>query len=252
MANIVNTWKRFAALGCSHARFLDKEAWNAFMTFREAFKPHFLAHLGDAIDMTGLMGNGIGSGSAGDDLEPDVDTGLVHLRELKPTVFLMGNHEDRAYKLRNSKNPTIGYAAEKICQQIEQTCQKIKCRTIPYTGVFQTYDLADIVFQHGVLFNEMAARDTAEYLCTNGSRRKAIFVHTHKTAIQSARNLTSAVGYNIGTLSRRGALDYAKGRRATLAWTQAWAWGFYNEKLNQSVVYITQRNHDEIWHQPSW
>jgi predicted phosphodiesterase len=250
MVNINHKWKRFAFVGCTHAKYICKDAWDAFMSFREVFKPHFVAHIGDAIDMTGLMAHGSGSGSDGDDLSPDVDTGLIHLEQMRPNVFIHGNHEDRAYKMLNSKNPTIKYAAYKICEQIEKKCQKIKCRSIPYSGIFQVYDLADMAIQHGVLFNEMAARDTAEYLCTNGKRRKAIFAHTHKTAIQSARNLTSAVGYNIGTLSARGSLEYAKNRRATLAWTQAWAWGYYNEELNQSVIYITQRNHDEVWHIP--
>lgn len=247
---INKNWKRFAMVGCTHARYVDKTAWDAFMSFREAFKPHFVAHIGDAIDMTGLMSGGGGSGSEGDDLAPDVDTGLVHLELMRPDVFILGNHENRAYKLATSKNPSVAYAANKICQQIEDKCKKIKCRAIPYNGIFQVYDIADIAIQHGVLFNEMAARDTAEYLCTNGIRRKVIFAHTHKTAIQSARNLTSATGYNIGTLSQRGSLEYANNRRATLAWTQAFCWGYYHEESKQSSVYITQRNHDEKWHLP--
>jgi predicted phosphodiesterase len=238
-------------LGCTHARYIDPDAFDAFMSFKETFKPHFCAHLGDAIDMTGLMGHGVGSGNMDDDLEPDVDTGLVHLDLIRPNVLLMGNHEDRAYKLTKSKNAAIAYASYKICEAMEEKCKKIKCRVIPYDGIFQAYDLADMVLTHGTLFNEMAARDTAEYMCTNGIRRKCLFAHTHKVAVQPARNLTSAIGYNIGTLTRRNALGYAKNRRATLAWTQGWAWGYYNEALKQSVVYITSRNHDEMWATPS-
>ena len=252
MANITHKWSRFAMLGCTHAKYIDKSALDAFMSFKEAFKPDFTAHLGDAIDMTGLMGKGSGSHGHGDELEPDVDTGLQHLEMIKPNLFMFGNHEFRAEELTKSKSAAVSYASFKICQAIEDKCKKIKCRTLPYNGVFQVFDLADMALLHGAVYNEMAARDTAEYVCTNGRRRKAIFAHTHKVAIQPARNLTSAMGYNIGTLSARGAMHYAQNRRATLAWTQGWAWGFYNEKLNQSVVHITSRNHDEVWVQPCW
>jgi hypothetical protein len=248
--NINKNWKRFLAFGCTHAKAIDKEAWDFALGFRERFKPHMVLHLGDAIDMAGLMGHGKGTDTEGDELNPDIDTGLTQLRELKPNVWIYGNHEDRAFKLARSKHAATAYAAEKICQEMEKCAEKIRCQTIKYSGIYQVYDLADIAFQHGVLFNEMAARDTCEYLCTNGVRRKAVFVHTHKTAIQAARNLTSAIGYNVGTLTKRGSLDYAKNRRATLAWTQAICWGYYQEETKQSAIYITQRNHDEVWVSP--
>ena len=251
MANITHKWKKWMGLGCTHARYIDPTAWEAAMTFRERFKPHIVAHLGDAIDLTGLMAHGKGTDSQGDDITPDIDTGLQHLRELRPDVFVMGNHEARAYELTNSKVASTAYSAFKIIQEIEKTCQKIKCRAIPYDGVYQqVFSIADMAMIHGVQFNQTAARDTAKDICTNGVWRKVIFVHTHQVAIQSTTGLLPATGYNIGTLTARGALKYANRRPATRSWTQAWAWGYYNEELMQSVVYITSRLPEEVWVQP--
>jgi predicted phosphodiesterase len=223
------------------------------MTFKDRFKPDTILHLGDFIDLSALMGNGIGSGSDGDEVTPDIDTGLMHLRELmagcKNPYVLCGNHEDRAWKLTHSKNSVTSYCAHKIVSAIEDTTKKLKARLIPYSGIEQIVDIADIGFTHGTCYGESAARDMAEQYC-NGTRRKIVMGHTHRVAIQNARTYHGGTCYNIGTLTSRGALEYAKNRRSTFSWCQAWCWGEYCESLNQSSLQITQRGRGEAWRMP--
>jgi len=253
MANITHKWKKVLAVSCSHAKFCDKEAWNQVMTFKSRFLPDTILHLGDFIDLSALMGNGIGSGSDGDEVTPDIDTGLMHLRELmagcKNPYVLCGNHEDRAWKLTHSKNSVTSYCAHKIVSAIEDTTKKLKARLIPYSGIEQIVDIADIGFTHGTCYGESAARDMAEQYC-NGTRRKIVMGHTHRVAIQNARTYHGGTCYNIGTLTSRGALEYAKNRRSTFSWCQAWCWGEYCESLNQSSLQITQRGRGEAWRMP--
>lgn len=247
-AAVVHKWGRVMAVSCSHAASVDKEAWQAVLKFKQAFKPTTTIHCGDFVDLTSLMSGAKGTSEA-EPLIPDVDTGLQHLRELRPQIVLCGNHEVRAYKLRGSPSAPVAYASHKIVEAMEQTCQKLKARLIPYDGIFQCVDLADVGFSHGSIYNEMSARDMAE-IYANGSRRKIVFGHTHKVSIQSARTIHGGTGYNIGTLTQRGAMEYANTRRATLAWTQAFLWGEYCEELNQSSLQITQRNPGEAWRLP--
>jgi predicted phosphodiesterase len=253
MANITHKWKKVLAVSCSHAKYCDKEAWNQVMTFKSRFSPDTILHLGDFIDLSALMGNGIGSGSDGDEVTPDIDTGLMHLRELmagcKNPYVLCGNHEDRAWKLTHSKNSVTSYCAHKIVSAIEDTTKKLKARLIPYSGIEQIVDIADIGFTHGTCYGESAARDMAEQYC-NGTRRKIVMGHTHRVAIQNARTYHGGTCYNIGTLTSRGALEYAKNRRSTFSWCQAWCWGEYCESLNQSSLQITQRGRGEAWRMP--
>ena len=253
MANITHKWKKVLAVSCSHAKYCCPDAWKAVMTFKSRFKPDTILHLGDFIDLSALMGNGIGSGSDGDEVTPDIDTGLMHLRELmagcKNPYVLCGNHEDRAWKLTHSKNSVTSYCAHKIVSAIEDTTKKLKARLIPYSGIEQIVDIADIGFTHGTCYGESAARDMAEQYC-NGTRRKIVMGHTHRVAIQNARTYHGGTCYNIGTLTSRGALEYAKNRRSTFSWCQAWCWGEYCESLNQSSLQITQRGRGEAWRMP--
>lgn len=253
MANITHKWKKVLAVSCSHAKYCCPDAWKAVMTFKSRFSPDTILHLGDFIDLSALMGNGIGSGSDGDEVTPDIDTGLMHLRELmagcKNPYVLCGNHEDRAWKLTHSKNSVTSYCAHKIVSAIENTTKKLKARLIPYSGIEQIVDIADIGFTHGTCYGESAARDMAEQYC-NGTRRKIVMGHTHRVAIQNARTYHGGTCYNIGTLTSRGALEYAKNRRSTFSWCQAWCWGEYCESLNQSSLQITQRGRGEAWRMP--
>jgi predicted phosphodiesterase len=253
MANITHKWKKVLAVSCSHAKYCCPDAWKAIMTFKSRFSPDTILHLGDFIDLSALMGNGIGSGSDGDEVTPDIDTGLMHLRELmagcKNPYVLCGNHEDRAWKLTHSKNSVTSYCAHKIVSAIEDTTKKLKARLIPYSGIEQIVDIADIGFTHGTCYGESAARDMAEQYC-NGTRRKIVMGHTHRVAIQNARTYHGGTCYNIGTLTSRGALEYAKNRRSTFSWCQAWCWGEYCESLNQSSLQITQRGRGEAWRMP--
>jgi predicted phosphodiesterase len=253
MANIAHKWKKVLAVSCTHARYCDSEAWKAVMSFKEKYKPDTILHLGDFIDMSALMGNGAGSGNDGDEITPDIDTGLTHLRQLmagcKDPYILCGNHEDRAWKLTNSKNAVTSYCAHKIISAIEDTSKKLKARLIPYSGIEQIVDIADMGFTHGTCFGESAARDMAEQYCDR-SRRKIIMGHTHRVAIQNARTYHGGTCYNIGTLTARGALEYAKNRRSTFSWCQGWLWGEYCESLHQSSLQITQRAKGDVWRLP--
>jgi predicted phosphodiesterase len=253
MANITHKWKKLLGVCCSHAKYVDPVAWDTVLKFKEIYKPDTIAHLGDFIDLSALMSNGAGTGSTGDDVTPDIDTGIVHLKQLlagckDPYVFC-GNHEHRAWRLMNSKNAVTAYCAHKIVNSIEETTKKLKARLIPYSGIFQVVDIADIGLTHGTIFNEMAARDMAIRYC-NGKRKKICFGHTHKVSIQSANTEHGGTGYNIGTLTARGELEYANTRPSTFAWTQAFLWGEYCESLNQSSLQITQRANGEVWRLP--
>jgi predicted phosphodiesterase len=249
MANINHKWKRLLAIPCTHARYCDKEAWANALKFKERFKPTMVLHLGDFIDLTALLGNGEGSGSEGEEITPDIDTGLQHLRELRPNVVLCGNHEDRAWKLSYSKNAVKAYCAHKIVNAIEETTKKIGAKLVPYTGIKQKYNVADCVFTHGTEYGEQAAKNMAMRY-TNGITRKVVFAHTHKVAIASAPTDHGGTAYNIGCLVDPFSLEYAKSRSSTFQWTQAFLWGEYCEELNQSSLQITQRAQGEVWRLP--
>jgi predicted phosphodiesterase len=227
--NIVQPWKRFMAVGCSHGIYADPLATEAVLRFREQYAPHEMIHLGDFTDMSPFMG---GAGGDGDPIKPDLQGGVEFLTQLQATTILCGNHEARLWRDRLSHNQLKALAAETCIEAIEVTALKLHARLIPYIGVFQAFQLGDYKFTHGTIYNENSARDMAE---TYGN---VIFAHTHKASIQAGRTFHPTRGISVGTLTRRGAMEYANTRKSTLAWSQGFVYGEYCDNSLQPTLHI--------------
>ncbi len=226
MATITRKWKKWAAATCSHGSDIDSKAREAFLTFLDRYNPHQRIHLGDAIDLACLR-----AGARRDPDDPDraeslmddLLAGLSFLHEMRPTMYFHGNHEARAVALTHSANQVVAYAAGAVMAKIHDNLAKYKTEIIPYRGMARdsVRYLGGTAFLHGALFNVSAARDTAE---TIGAH--CVFGHTHRVAMEPARTHADAIGYNIGCLARLD-MEYAAGRRQTLAWRHGFAYGEY-------------------------
>jgi len=214
MAAIVSRWTKVLALGCSHGKHICGKARAAALETKKKFKPDITIHLGDAIDTAAFRSGarGIDADSA-EPVAPDIDGGLMFLKELKADYFLYGNHEARLTHLSNSPNAVIAYASARALHHIEEACAKMGTRVIPYDGIYQKLMIGDVMFTHGTFYNEMAARDMAE-----AYGGKVVFAHTHRAMQAPGRTMKLSHGYCVGTLTRKREMTYASNRRATMAW----------------------------------
>jgi len=164
----------------------------------------------------------------------DLLAGLSFLHELRPTKYFHGNHEARAMALTHSGNAVVAYAAGQVMGRIAEDLARYKTEIVPWAGLQRSCIryLGGTAFLHGALYNVSCARDTAEALGTH-----CVFGHSHRVAVESARTLADAVGYNIGCLARMD-MEYAAARRQTLAWRQAVAFGEYLPDGNGCTVNI--------------
>lgn len=240
----VHNWKRVLAVGCSHGIYADPDAVNAVLRFKREFKPHTTIHLGDFCDCSAFMGSKVAHGD-GDPIAPDVDGGLRFLRDLRPNYILLGNHEDRLERLAQSRNELVAFCASDVLKEIKETAEMLKAPLIPYTGNDQSLMIADIRFMHGTVFGENATRDHAESFAPH--KGKVVHAHSHRAGMAPGRRGDRPLGFNVGTLTRMGALEYAKTRRATLSWSQGFVWGEYNDTTSQ--LFLCQKQGDE-WRLP--
>jgi len=254
MAAIVSKWKRFMSVGCSHGKHICPEAKKAVLDFKAKWirrnQNDLTVHLGDAIDTAAFRSGarGIDADSA-EPVAPDIDGGLMFLREYRPDVFLCGNHEARLWHLQSSPNAVIAYASNRAIQHIEDGCAKIGTRIIPYDGIYQQYKRADLTFTHGTFYNESCARDMGE-----AYGGKVVFAHTHRAMSAPGRTMKPSYGYCVGTLTRKREMTYALCRRATMAWGMGIVAGEFREGKNPaSQVWLftgPSENEDHGWRLP--
>ena len=236
--------KRVMALGCSHGVYADPVAVDAVLRFRDEFEPSVVVHLGDAIDVTALRSGARGTADEGKRLEPDVDQGITFLQQLRPTVYLWGNHEDRLWRLRDHPNAIVSYAAIQIANALNETCRKLKCKVVPYTGIYQGVVCGGVRFMHGVMYSENAVRDHAE------SFGACVFAHTHRAGMAVGRRSDFPIAFCVGTLSKMENMDYAKARRSTLSWSQGFVFGEFNDRRCQLWLHEQPRTAKD-WILPS-
>jgi len=239
--SITKKYKRFLALGCSHGIYADPLAIEAVLKFRKNFKPHEVIHLGDFCDMSPFMGSS--DNGKGDPIKPDLLGGIEFLKQLEPTHILAGNHEARLWRDLQSTNELKVFTAEACIEAITTTALKLHATFTPYTGVWQAVKLGNFTFTHGTVYNENSARDMAEMY------GNVIFAHTHKPSLQNGRRIDHPVGISVGTLTKRGALEYANIRRATLAWGQGFVYGEYTD--DKLYPRLFTHDYSDKWNLPA-
>jgi hypothetical protein len=248
--NVVHHWKKVMAVGCSHGNRANKDALAAALLFREAFQPDEVIHLGDAYDLASLRTGSIGNDKdpdSVDDYERDIEEGIRFLDDLRPTVFTIGNHDERAERLRHHHNAVIKGYAQMLWDRMMEPIKK-HCHTfIPYNDVHDHswYKLGGYKWGHGVLFGENFIRDSAE------SFGNCVIAHAHRAGQATGRTSGSPIGLSPGTLANVPAMDYAKKRRSTLAWTHGIVFGWYTEDSAHLMVHQWRQGETE-WKLPQF
>lgn len=226
---------KFLSIGCSHGGYIDPTAEEAVHCAIDLWKPKEIIHLGDWSDTAAWRKGAAGSSDEREPVRPDIDGGLQFLKDIGCTIALDGNHEDRIQTAKGDRSSIIQCCAESIDQHIDEWFEKIKCRRIKYSGVFQKYILGNCTFTHGTIYNENSARDMAEIYGGN-----VIFAHTHRSQMAEGRTIKESSGFCVGTLTRQASMEYSKCRRATLGWRQGMVIG---EVIgNDSAVWLLTRS----------
>ena len=226
MANIVRTWKRFLAVGCSHGHHADQALLRRVLAFKARWKPTTTIHLGDAIDLACLRNGSAGTADESVDPEGDLQDGLAFLHQLEPRLYFLGNHEARLNTLMESPKAIVSALAARVMGQITDQAKRMKCEVVDYNFQNGWRQIGDTLFGHGYMVNEQAVRDHAEAVC-GGSATKVIIAHLHRVTQAEGRNRAHPTGYCVGWLGDRDAMGYAANRRATTSWSRGFAWGEY-------------------------
>jgi hypothetical protein len=233
-------WKKWMAVSCSHGDFIDPEARNAVLKFRESFKPDTVLHLGDFIDAAACRSGAMTDPNSKDraaSVAEDLAEGVNFLHELRPNHILYGNHEARLFQLAGGPNALASHAAALVIDEIEKAARRLRARLYPY-DIRSFVEIGGTKFLHGYMFNVQAIRDHAE---TFG---KCVIGHLHRVGQERARTIGAASGYCVGMLARFD-MAYAATRRATLAWSQGFGYGYYKD--NKMTVNLCERINGNPW-----
>jgi hypothetical protein len=247
MANVVRKWKRFLAVGCSHGHLADQSLLKQVLAFKRRWKPDFVAHLGDAIDLAAFRAGALGSSDEAEDPSADIHDGLAFISQLEPRLWMLGNHEHRLRTLMTSPRALVSGLASRIYSEITDRAKRLRCEVVPYSFAKGWRQIGDTLFGHGYMVNEQAVRDHAEAVCS-GTATKVLIAHLHRVAQAEGRNRAHPTGYCLGWLGDVEQANYAALRRATSSWSRGFAWGEYTD--NETQIWLAKETKSGTFHLP--
>jgi hypothetical protein len=182
-------------------------------------------HLGDAVDLAALRAGAMRDPNATDrsaSIREDFDAGINFLRELRPTHFFAGNHEDRLYSMQNSPSAIVAHCATSAIAELMTAMKEMKTKVTQYDIEKGWVEFGGTLFGHGYMFSEMAVRDHVECL-----RHPVVFGHLHRIDRAAGRCVGAPVGWSIGCLADIGSMHYARRNRSVTRWAHGIAYGEY-------------------------
>lgn len=238
------------AVGCSHGSRANQKALEAVLRFRDQYKPSEIIHLGDAYDLAALRAGALSNAAsedAADDYMDDIDQGRRFLNDLRPTVFCLGNHDERAKRFLQHHNAVVRGFAEAVWTRMLEPIKRHTKVFVEHHGVLPNcwYELGGYKWGHGTLFSENFLRDSAE---TWGN---CVVAHAHRAGQATGRRSDNPLALSPGTLADLPAMEYAHKRRGTLAWSHGIVFGEVSK--DQAHLYVHQWPQGETkWVLPSF
>lgn len=228
----VSMKRRFTVISDNHGDLINKDDEKAFLNFCNDYKPHDRFHAGDNFDFRNLR-KGVDPEEELDDPEPDFLAGLVFLDRYRPTVFLLGNHDHRLWRMVGDTRGIVRKYARDGIAQIEGALKAFKCKLLPYDIEGGAYHLGnDAVICHGYATGQQAVKQHVF-----SYRKKVVMGHVHSNQVVAVPSLGGLFGISIGGIADHDQMGYARQRFATLGWGKGWAYGTWDDKTGATEIH---------------
>lgn len=220
-------FKKFVFCSDLHGDMQDHDSVSALLKFTEKFNPDVRIFGGDLFDFRNIR-MGAGPAEKQDSMMADVEAGLQFLSDFKPNVFLLGNHDERLWRVaETSTDGLMADYAKQGAKDISARCRKLKCKMIHYDASKGYYDLGPVRFVHGYASGIYASKKHAEVY----SPDSGIVLHGHTHAIQyhSIAKLNGGAGMGVGCLATTD-MEYNRHQTGRMLHQNGFAYGHVQGK----------------------
>lgn len=238
MAKKKSKWVKFLYLPDVHGDHVNRKAWEVVKKFKAEFEPDRVVMGGDVMDLRAIR-KGASREEQAESLEPDFDIAMGLLREIEPTDWTLGNHDDRLWDLARSDAGPMGDLGRYMVQRIETWGRVNGVEIYPY-HVNKFCQLGPkLSATHGFAANKHTASTMANTY-PNGT----LCGHRHNVDYYKAPSLDHREAWLCGCLCDVWQ-EYNKKRFATFQHVNGFAYGEYRESDGLYDVQIAQERFGE-------
>lgn len=214
--------KRFTVVSDIHGIQQNGGAVKSCLAFVKDFKPDIRVIGGDLWDFAAIR-EGASPEERQQSMRADFDAGVEFANAFfakdAENHLMLGNHDVRAYDLRNSVDGVRADLGKKMVEDIEYLGRRHKARVYPYDSRHGVMEIGHLKVVHGF--------HTGMSACANHSRiyGNVIFGHVHSIESFQTPGLKQQEARAIGCLCNLD-MDYADRKTGKLRWAHGWAYGW--------------------------
>lgn len=213
----------FVAVGDLHGDRQDENAVHAFKKFVKEFDPKYRIFLGDIWDFRAIR-EGATKTEKFHSMEEDFQAGMEFIEWFKPTVILLGNHDQRLWDLIEKegvkKSGPLTDLAKRLVGEFEEFTKGNGTFVLPYDKRRGVWRYNGLKFAHGFSQGKDAASEMARVY------GNVIFGHGHAIDVASEPGDEPRVARMVGALCRLD-MSYNRAQLATLRQQHGWAYGVF-------------------------
>lgn len=237
--------KRFTICSDIHGSLLDPVAVKACLSFVREYKPEIRVIAGDLFDFAAIR-NGASVEERAMSMRDDFEAGSRFAREFfkggKENHLMLGNHDVRAWDLRDSTDAVRADLGQMMVRDIEGLARGCKAKLWPYDSREGVLEIGHLKVVHGY--------HTGVSACASHSRiyGNVVFGHVHSIENYQTPGLRQQEARAIGCLCNLNP-DYANRKTGKLRWAHGWAAGHVFEDGTYSIFQV--RGVNGQFHAPS-
>lgn len=217
--------KKFQIVSDVHGDLKDERACNAAIAFSNSFNPDIRIIAGDLWDFSAIR-----AGASEDEralsMRDDFDSGCEFadsfFGQVSENVLMLGNHDIRAYDLRESKDAVKSDLGHRMVKDIKMLAFRHNAKLIDYDAREGVYEIGNLNVVHGF--------HTGMSACANHARiyGNVVFGHIHSIESFQTPGIKQKEARSIGCLCDLNP-SYANRKTGKLRWSHGWAYGWLHE-----------------------
>jgi len=214
--------KKFVIVSDIHGNAKDERACNAAIAFTKKFRPEIRIIAGDLWDFSAIRTGASEDERAvsmQDDFEAGKDFANDFFGRTSENVLMLGNHDIRAYDLRDSRDAVKGDLGERMVADIKALAAKHKAKLIDYDSREGVYELGDLNVVHGFHAGMSACASHARVY------GNVVFGHIHSIESFQTPGIKQKEARSIGCLCDLNP-PYVNRKTGKLRWSHGWAYGW--------------------------
>ena len=217
--------KKFQIVSDIHGNVKDRRACNAAIAFSRQFNPDIRVIAGDLWDFAAIR-KGASEDEQAISMREDFDDGKefanAFFGEVSENVLMLGNHDIRAYDLRECTDAVKSDLGYRMVADIKALAFKHNAKLIDYDAREGVYEIGNLSVVHGFHAGMSACAAHARIY------GNVVFGHIHSIESFQTPGIKQKEARSIGCLCDLNP-SYANRKTGKLRWSHGWAYGWLHD-----------------------